>query len=169
MEGPGILCIVIGGYLHILGAPSVQSCCTLWIFVYGRYHKSKLVCLLLSDLDWSQHHPRLWAAAPVIQRVCMAGMPKNSNSSWGRESSTQFAQQLLSVVTAPTLVDCVVWSSSAGLFLCIIIMRKVAWGNYLYWLNCFLDSLFYGVWLHCLGPVPNVQQWDGWVESCKIL
>ena len=25
------LYIVLGGYLRILGAPSVQSCCTLWI------------------------------------------------------------------------------------------------------------------------------------------
>ena len=37
------LYIMLGGYLHILGAPSVQSCCTLSIsasyhvFVYGRY------------------------------------------------------------------------------------------------------------------------------------
>ena len=25
------LCIVLGGYLRIYGAPSVQSCCTLWM------------------------------------------------------------------------------------------------------------------------------------------
>ena len=25
------LCMVLGGYMHILGAPSVQSCCTLSI------------------------------------------------------------------------------------------------------------------------------------------
>ena len=29
---------------------------------------------------------------------------------WGREGSTQFAQQFLSAVTAPPLVGCVVWS-----------------------------------------------------------
>ena len=40
--------IVLGGYLRILGAPSVQSCCTLSIstshrvFVYDRYRKSCL-------------------------------------------------------------------------------------------------------------------------------
>ena len=51
------LYIVLGGYLRILGAPSVQCCCTLTIsafyrvFVYGRYRKSRLVCVLLSDLD----------------------------------------------------------------------------------------------------------------------
>ena len=30
------LYIVLGGYLRILGAPSVQSCCTLWISVSYR-------------------------------------------------------------------------------------------------------------------------------------
>ena len=29
---------------------------------------------------------------------------------WGQEVSTQFAQQLESAVTAPTLVGCIVWS-----------------------------------------------------------
>ena len=56
------LYIVLGGYLHILSVPSVRSCCTLSIsasyrvFVYGRYRKSRLVCVLLSDLDLSRHH-----------------------------------------------------------------------------------------------------------------
>ena len=51
------LYIVLGGYLRILGAPSVQSCCTLCIsasyrvLVYGRYHKSRLVCVWLSGLN----------------------------------------------------------------------------------------------------------------------
>ena len=51
------LYIVLGGYLGILGAPRVQSCCTLWIsasysvFVYGRYRKSRLVCVWVSDMD----------------------------------------------------------------------------------------------------------------------
>ena len=65
MAGPGI-CILYkaDGYLRILGAPSVQSCCTLSIsasyhvFVYDRYRKSRLVCVL-SDLDLSRHHPLL--------------------------------------------------------------------------------------------------------------
>ena len=40
--------IVLNGYLHILGEPSVQRCCTLSIsasyrvFVYGRYSKSRI-------------------------------------------------------------------------------------------------------------------------------
>ena len=51
--------IVLGGYLHILGAPCVQSCFTLWIsdsnrvVVYDRYSKSRLVCVWLSDLDFA--------------------------------------------------------------------------------------------------------------------
>ena len=50
---------------------------------------------------------------PAIQWVRMAGMPKNGklgSHCWGRGGSTQFAQQLESAVTAPPLVDCVVWS-----------------------------------------------------------
>ena len=42
----------------------------------------------------------------------MANLPKNGKSGphcWGREGSTQFAQQLESAVTAPPLVDRVVW------------------------------------------------------------
>ena len=35
---------------------------------------------------------------------------KSGPHSWGREGSTQFAQQLESAVTAPPLVGCVVWS-----------------------------------------------------------
>ena len=59
------LYIVIGGYLRILGAPSVQSCFTLSrsanydVFVCSRYCKSSLVCVWLSDLDLSRHHPLL--------------------------------------------------------------------------------------------------------------
>ena len=54
-------CIVSGGYMRILGAPRVQSCCSLLIssyrvFVSGRYRKSRLVCVL-SDLDLSRYHP----------------------------------------------------------------------------------------------------------------
>ena len=58
------LYIVIGGYLRILGASSVQSCGTpliyvsYCVFVYGIYCKSRLVCVL-SDLDLSGHNPPL--------------------------------------------------------------------------------------------------------------
>ena len=59
------LYIVLGGFLRILGAPSVLSCCTLLISasqlicVCGRYRKSGHVCVMLSDLDLSRHHPLL--------------------------------------------------------------------------------------------------------------
>ena len=59
------LYIVLGGYLRILGAPIVQSCCTLWkfasyhVFVYDRYFKSIHACVWLTYLDLSQHHPLL--------------------------------------------------------------------------------------------------------------
>ena len=48
------LYIVIGGYLRILGALSVQSCFTLLIaasyrvFSFGSYRKSRLACVWLS-------------------------------------------------------------------------------------------------------------------------
>ena len=47
---------VIGGYLRILGAHNIQSCCTYWIsasyrvFVYDRYRKSSIVYVWLSDM-----------------------------------------------------------------------------------------------------------------------
>ena len=56
-------------------------------------------------------HPRCTPCS--IQLVRMAGMPENGKSGphcWGREGLTQFAQQLVSAVTAPPLVGCVVWS-----------------------------------------------------------
>ena len=43
---------------------------------------------------------------------------KSGPHCWGREGSTQFAQQLESAVTAPPLVGCVVWNRRQ----CIIII-----------------------------------------------
>ena len=37
----------------------LMDICFQHVFVYGRYHKSRLSCLTLSDLDWSRHHPLL--------------------------------------------------------------------------------------------------------------
>ena len=56
------LCIVLGGYMRILGAPSIKPCCNLSIsasyrvFSCGRYRISRHVCVL-SDLDLSRHPP----------------------------------------------------------------------------------------------------------------
>ena len=53
----GYLYIVLGGYLRILGAPSVQFCCTLSIsasyhvFVYGRYRLFVCGCRTCFFLD----------------------------------------------------------------------------------------------------------------------
>ena len=49
IAGSRYLCIVLGVYLHILGAPSVQSYCTLSISDSYRV-------FVLSDLDLSRHH-----------------------------------------------------------------------------------------------------------------
>ena len=73
---PMHLYIVLGGYLHIFGALRVQSCCTLSIsasyrvFVGGRYHKSRLVCMWLSDIaslyeeQWQSSSGSVWLACP---------------------------------------------------------------------------------------------------------
>ena len=45
------------------------------VYFNGRYRKSRLVCVCLS-----RHHPLLSGAAPAIQRVRMAGLPKNGKS-----------------------------------------------------------------------------------------
>ena len=45
---------------------------------------------------------------------------KSSTHCWGRELSTQFAQQFVSAVTAPPLVGCVVWSHVSYLLILFI-------------------------------------------------
>ena len=58
-----------------------------------------------------------------LQPSSGSACPKNSKSGphcWGRESSTQFAQQLESAVTAPPLVGCVVWSHCVSIITFII-------------------------------------------------
>ena len=49
--------------------------------------------------------------------------PKNGKSGphcWGREVSTQFAQQFISAVTAPPFICCVVWSHGVHFFSSIL-------------------------------------------------
>ena len=107
--------------MRISGAPSVQSYHTIWIsasksvFVYGRYYKSILVCVCVcrtwNCIDITRF---LCEAAPAIQWVHMAGLPKIGNSvlhCWGWEGSIQFAQQFVTAVITPSLVGCVVWRS----------------------------------------------------------
>ena len=104
----------------MLGAPSVESCCTLSIsptyrvFVHGRYRKSRLFVFVVG--------PGFVSIPPAFMRS-NASHPagphgrfaqKNSKSGshcWGREVSTQFAQQFAKTAeTAPPLVGCIVWS-----------------------------------------------------------
>ena len=58
--------------LHIMDICSLPCICLKQI--------SRLVCVWLSDLHWSRHHPLLCGAAPSIQRVRMTGLPKNCKS-----------------------------------------------------------------------------------------
>ena len=77
--GLGFTNPVLSGYLRILGAPSVQSCCILSIsasyraFVYGRYRKYRLVCVLLSDLELSRYHPHCRPAQKAVNRDPISG------------------------------------------------------------------------------------------------
>ena len=50
---------------------------------------------------------------------------KSGPHCWGREGSTQFAQQFLSAVTAPPLVGCVVWSLMSSIVLSSFSMISV--------------------------------------------
>ena len=66
---PRNLYIVIGGYLRILCAPGVLSCCTLSIFasyrvfVCGRYRKSTACMLCRLDPSY-HHHPHIIIIVP---------------------------------------------------------------------------------------------------------
>ena len=93
--------IVLGGYLRIVGAPSVQTYRTLSIsvsycvFVFGRYRKSRLfacccrtwICLDMTRFNEKQRQPLIGSIWPAC--------PKNGKSGthcWGLKVSTQFAQ-----------------------------------------------------------------------------
>ena len=86
------------------------------------------ICFLTCICLWQISHiqtrlfsvvgPGLVSTSPAFVSSSASGSawpacPKNGKSCphcWGREGSTQFAQQFLSAVTAPPLVGCVVWS-----------------------------------------------------------
>ena len=63
MAGPGICVLCLAdtciSEVHPVFNPVAPYGYLLSVFVYGRYHKSRLSCLELSDLDWSRHHPLL--------------------------------------------------------------------------------------------------------------
>ena len=59
---------------------------SMYLFIADIHRKPRIVCVMLSDLHLSRHHPLLLGTAPVIQRVHMAGLSKNGNSGpycWG--------------------------------------------------------------------------------------
>ena len=99
------LCIVLGRYLCILGAPSVQSSCALSIsasyrvFLWQISQIQTCLCVVVGHGFVST----LPAFMRSRARVRMAGLPKKNCKSV-REFSTQFAQQLVTAVTAPSLV-----------------------------------------------------------------
>ena len=112
--------------VRILGAPQcsillhLMDICFLPC-IYGSYRKSRLVCVWLSDLDLSRHHPLLRGAAPAIKRVRMAGLLNNCKSGphcWGRE--------------VPTAV-CIRWDSSSVCRRCCLelalCVHHILWSN----------------------------------------
>ena len=94
------LYIVLGGFLRILCAPSVQSCCTLSI--------STCMCLWqISQIQTCLRAvvgPGLVSTSPAFMRSIarhpagphgrLAQKRKSGPHCWGREGSTQFAQRL---------------------------------------------------------------------------
>ena len=95
--------------------------------------------------------PGLVSTSPAFMRSsashlagCMAGMLKNGKSGphcWGREFSTQFAQQFVTAVTAPLRVGCVVWSHNRP---SSTILRKARtmFGDILYLCSKFPSLIF---------------------------
>ena len=84
----------------------MQSCCTSLIsasyrvYVCGRYRKSWIVYVCLSDLDFSRHRPLLCGAVPAIPRVRMTdGRP-------AKKVSIQYAQQSAITDVADSYTTC---------------------------------------------------------------
>ena len=94
---------MLGGYLRILGAPIVQSCCTYHVFVYGRC--ICWICIDITRFYEEQHHPSRASAWPVCQTPQLIRQP----IAGGGRVSTQCVQQFVTAVTAPPIVGCVVW------------------------------------------------------------
>ena len=79
-----------------------------------------LTCICLRHISQIQTclcevvEPGIVSTSAAFMRVRIAGLSKKKDKygphCWGRVVSTQYAQQFVSAVTAPPLVDCVVWS-----------------------------------------------------------
>ena len=100
---PRYLYIVLGRYLRILGTPSVQSYCALSIYASYRVYVSGIVnpdlfaCGYQSFIDNSHFYEEQCQQSSGVRR---AGLSKKHSKTgphyWGREVSTQFAQQFSS-------------------------------------------------------------------------
>ena len=98
--------IEFGGYMRILGAPSVQSCYLLpkvYLFMADSANIELFVCSC-----------RTWICLDITRFYEEQRQP-SSGSAWpacqhNGKSGTQLAQQFVTTVTAPPNVGCVVWS-----------------------------------------------------------
>ena len=103
-----LTCICLWQISHI--QTRLFICCRTWIG------------LDITRFREQQRQPSSGSAWPAC--------PKNGKSGphcWGREGSTQFAQQFLSAVTAPPLVGCVVWSLFFNVICFVLDNRVFAW------------------------------------------
>ena len=108
MAGPGIcvLCLAdtCSSEVHLVFNP-VSPYGYLLVFVYSRYRKSRLVCVMLLDLDFPditrfyevQRQPSSGSAWPTCQKN-----GKSDTQYWGREVLTQFVQQFVPAVITPS-------------------------------------------------------------------
>ena len=86
----------------------------LFVCDYRTWISLDITCLYEEQLQ-----PASGSAWPACQKD-----GKSGPHCWGREISTQFAQQFVSTVTAPPHVGCVVWSLFTTVY-CIIVFTTV--------------------------------------------
>ena len=134
----GQAAVVLGGYLHILCAHSVQSSCTLYqlpylnLFIENISQIQNCLCVFVGPgfVSTSPAFMRSSASHPVGPHGRLAKKPgKSGPHCWGREGSTQFAHQFVIAVTAPPLAGCIIWNHSHQLFNCIHIYIKLTGGK----------------------------------------
>ena len=103
---------VLGGFLRILGAPSVQSCCTQCSILLHHID----ICMLTGICLWQISQiqtclgmvigPGLVSTSPAFMRS-ISSHPTGPHGNRGRLNFHRVCQ---TAVTAPPRVGCVVWS-----------------------------------------------------------
>ena len=74
------LYIVLGGYMRILGAPIVQSCCTIpYIYLWHISQIQTCLCVVVGP-EFVSTSPAFMRSSASIQWVCMTGLPENCKS-----------------------------------------------------------------------------------------